>query len=187
MQCAIVVGMAKAGDVIRNPATGETVTFLTTTAESNGTLLRLEMVADPGRGSIPEHLHPRLTERHELREGRLHFRIGDQDRVLDAPARIEIAPMTPHSLGYGGDKPILTIVEFEPAGGFESFMETVYALARDGKTDARGMPNLLQSAVIAREHLDDYALPKLPLWLQKGLFVLLAPIGRLAGYKARYP
>jgi mannose-6-phosphate isomerase-like protein (cupin superfamily) len=179
--------VAKPGQVIRNPATGETVTFLTTTAESDGKLLRLEMVADPKGGGVSEHLHPRFTERHELAEGRLHVRIGGETRVLDGPARLEIPPMTPHSLSYGGDRPIRTIVEYEPPGGFESFLETVYALAADGKTNAKGMPNLLQSAVIAREHLDDYALPRLPLWLQRALFGLLAPIGRLAGYKAHYP
>lgn len=179
--------MATRGQVIRNPVTGETVTFLTTTSESNGKLLRIEMVADPKVGGIPEHLHPRLAERHDLQQGRLHFRIRDEESVLDAPGRIEIPPMTPHSLRYGGDEPIRTVVEFEPAGGFEPFMETVYALAADGKTNAKGMPNLLQSAVIGREHLDDYALPTLPLWLQRALFGLLAPLGRLAGYRARYP
>jgi hypothetical protein len=100
---------------------------------------------------------------------------------------LEIPPMTPHSLRYGGDRPIRTVVEYEPAGGFESFLETVYALAADGKTNAKGMPNLLQSAVVGREHLDDYALPKLPLWAQRALFGLLAPIGRVAGYRATYP
>jgi len=179
--------MATPGQVIRNPATGETVTFLTTTAESHGQLLRIQMVADPSGGGISEHVHPRLTERHELQEGRLHVSLPGEERVLEAPARLEIPPMTPHSLRYGGDSPIRTIVEYTPSGGFESFLETVYALATDGKTDAQGMPSLLQSAVIGREHLDDYALPKVPLWAQKLLFGLLAPIGRLAGYKARYP
>ncbi len=154
----MVGGVATLGQVIRNPATGETVTFLTTTADSNGALLGIEMVADPSGGGVSEHLHPKLTERHELLQGRLHVRLRGEERVLEAPA-----------------------------GGFESFLETVYALATDGKTNAKGMPNLLQSAVIAREHLDDYALPKLPLWLQKALFGVLAPAGRLAGYKARYP
>jgi len=183
----MVGGVATLGQVIRNPATGETVTFLTTTADSNGALLGIEMVADPSGGGVSEHLHPKLTERHELLQGRLHVRLRGEERVLEAPAEIEIPPLTPHSLRYGGDRPIRTIVSYTPAGGFESFLETVYALATDGKTNAKGMPNLLQSAVIAREHLDDYALPKLPLWLQKALFGVLAPVGRLAGYKARYP
>jgi hypothetical protein len=49
------------------------------------------------------------------------------------------------------------------------------------------MPNILRSAVIARAHLDDYALPFPPLAAQRALFALLAPVGRAFGYSARYP
>ena len=65
-------------------------------------------------------------------------------------------------------------------------METVYALAREGKTNARGLPrNPLQAAVIAHAYLDDIALPKLPLGVQRVLFGLAAPVGRLFGFRAR--
>jgi hypothetical protein len=51
-------------------------------------------------------------------------------------------------------------------------------------TDVEGMPNILRSAVIARAHLDDYALPFPPLGVQRVLFGLLAPLGRALGYSA---
>ena len=175
--------MARAGEVIRNPATGETVTFLVTAADSGARLLQLEMTAE--KSSAPMHLHPALTERWDLREGRVHFRLGKDDRLLDAPAKLEIPAGTPHR--FSSDGPIHTVVDYEPAGGFEDFLETVYALAAAGKTNKQGMPNILRSAVIARAHLDDYALPFPPLAVQRVLFALLAPIGRACGYSARYP
>ncbi len=49
--------MAKAGDIIENPATGERITFLNTTQETNGELLRFEYVLPPGF-TIAEHVHP---------------------------------------------------------------------------------------------------------------------------------
>jgi mannose-6-phosphate isomerase-like protein (cupin superfamily) len=175
--------MAHAGEVIENPTTGETVTFLVTASESEGTLLRLEMTSS--QASAPAHQHPRLTERWDLQEGTARVHVGGAEQVLVAPAKLEFPRGTAHD--FRTDGPIRVTVDYEPAGGFESFLETIYALARDGKTDAKGMPNLLQSAVIARAHLDDYALANVPVWLQRILFAVLAPIGRLLGYRARYP
>lgn len=54
-----------------------------------------------------------------------------------------------------------------------------------GKTDAKGRPKLLQAAVIGRKHLDDIALAKPPVAIQRLVFGILAPLGRLLGYRAR--
>jgi mannose-6-phosphate isomerase-like protein (cupin superfamily) len=175
--------MARAGEVIRNPATGETVTFLVTASDSDGKLLQLDMTAE--KSSAPTHVHPKITERWDLRAGRVHFQVGNEVRLLDAPAQLEIPAGTPHR--FWSDGPIHTIVDYKPAGGFEGFLETIYALAAAGKTNKKGMPNILRSAVIGHAHLDDYALPFPPVGVQRVLFGLLAPLGRALGYSARYP
>jgi mannose-6-phosphate isomerase-like protein (cupin superfamily) len=171
--------MPSPGEVIVNPVTGETVTFLEVTPE----LLKVDMKAE--RSSAPTHLHPKIRETWHLQEGLLHLEIDGTEYPLEAPALREVPPGTPHR--FWSDGPIHVVTHFEPAGGFGEFMETIYALARDGKTDKKGMPNLLQSAVIARAHLDDYALPFPPVWAQRILFAVLAPIGRLFGYRSTYP
>jgi mannose-6-phosphate isomerase-like protein (cupin superfamily) len=174
--------MAHAGQVIHNPKTGETVTFLQTAADTGGRLLRLEMTAE--RASAPGHRHPRLTERWELQEGRVRFHFRAEERLLEAPAELVIPRDTTH--WFESEGPIRTIVDYEPAGRFEGFLETVYALAADGKTNEKGMPNLLRSAVLGQAYGDDYALPFPPLGVQRVLFAVLAPVGRLVGYRARY-
>ena len=58
----------------------------------------------------------------------------------------------------------------------------MYGLAEAGKTDEQGRPNLLHMAVIGRKHLDDFALAGRRTTC-KVLFALLAPIGRLFGYR----
>ena len=40
--------MAKAGDIVENPITGKRITFLKTSQETNGNLLRIEYVLPPG-------------------------------------------------------------------------------------------------------------------------------------------
>ena len=77
------------------------------------------------------------------------------------------------------------MVEFRPALNTEAFFETMYGLARDGKLDEDGVPPFLQTALISSAY--EIHLPSPPVALQKALFAVLAPVGRLAGYRAIYP
>ena len=175
--------MARAGEVIHNPATGETVTFLVTAADSGGRLLRVDMTSE--RSSGPKHLHPKITETWDVKEGTLHLEVRGQDHVLAAPARHTVPMAAPHS--FRSDGPIHSVTDYEPALRYEDFLVTIYNLAAAGKTNKQGMPNLLRSAVIAQAYRDEYALPFPPLPVQRVLFALLAPLGRLLGYKPTYP
>lgn len=60
-------------------------------------------------------------------------------------------------------------------------------LAQDGKTNARGMPNLLQAALFAQEFEDVMYFTRPPRPVQKLLFAVLAPVARALGYKGSYP
>jgi hypothetical protein len=62
----------------------------------------------------------------------------------------------------------------------------MYALAGDGKTNRKGMPNPLRLAVIAKHHFDDVRLPKIPVWMQRAGLTLGAPVGRMLGYGPVY-
>jgi quercetin dioxygenase-like cupin family protein len=177
--------MARAGQVIRNPATGETLTFVVTSADSGGNLLRVDVTADPHKEGPPLHVHRAFVERYHLEAGRLRIKLRGKEHVLEAPGRLEIPRGVPHTFRVDGDEPARMIVDFEPAGTYEHFLETMYGLAAEGKTDERGAPNLLQTAVVAHRHLDDFALAKPPYLVQRILFAALAPIGRLAGYRTR--
>ena len=73
-----------------------------------------------------------------------------------------------------------------PALQFEQLLETMFALANDGKTNRKGLPNPLQLAVVANHHFDDVRLPFPPAWLQKLGLIAGAPFGRLLGYRPVY-
>jgi hypothetical protein len=62
----------------------------------------------------------------------------------------------------------------------------MFALAADGKTNRKSMPNPLRLAVIANAHFDTVRLPFPPTWLQKAGLALGAPLGRLLGFGATY-
>jgi hypothetical protein len=78
--------------------------------------------------------------------------------------------------------------EVRPALHSEVFFETLYGLARDGRTDESGVPNPLQFAVMLNGlHKDEIYLAEPPMAMQKALFALLSPVGKLLGYRDHYP
>src|SRR5215204_3936098 len=60
-------------------------------------------------------------------------------------------------------------------------------LAQDGKTNSKGMPNLLQAAIFAREFSDVLYFTKPPLVVQRLLFGAPAAIAWSLGYRGSYP
>ncbi|MDP8942712.1 MAG: hypothetical protein M3N16_01105 [Actinomycetota bacterium] len=77
--------------------------------------------------------------------------------------------------------------EFRPALRQEVLAETFAGLARDGRVSRRGLPNLLQLAVIAREFEQEGYGTRPPLAVQCAVLGPLAAIGPRRGYRAWYP
>lgn len=176
--------MARAGDVIENPATGERVTFLETAAESGGERLRFEMVFEPQGFVAQEHLHPSQEERHEVISGALGVVIDGSERLL-GPGDVLVVPAgKPHRLIEYGT--VHARFELRPALRQEVLLETFAGLARDGKLGRRGFPSLLQLAVIARAFVPEGYAAKPPPAIQRALLGPLAAIGRRRGYRPWY-
>ena len=68
--------------------------------------------------------------------------------------------------------------------GWPQFFELTYGSAAAGKTNSRGVPNLLHAALIARHYQDEFVLASPPLLVQTCVFGLLAPLARVLGYSA---
>ncbi len=183
--------MAKTGDVIENPMTGERITFLKTTRETNGQLLRFEYVLPPGF-TIPEHVHPQQEERHEVLSGTLRGRVGGQERDYREGERVVGPAGVPHAWqNPSSDEELRFVSELRPPLVFETLFETYCGLARDGKTTKQGIPtNPLQLAVLVDETRGMFYSSRVPVGVQEAflaLFAVLAFVGRRFGYRARYP
>jgi hypothetical protein len=92
----------------------------------------------------------------------------------------------PHDWWNAGPGEGLVRVEVRPADRFEAFIANAFGLAQDGKVNPRGVPNLLQLAVIAREFDDVIRFTRPPRLVQRALFGLLAPLAWLLGYRGSY-
>lgn len=77
--------------------------------------------------------------------------------------------------------------EISPGARFEEMAVNLFGLARDGKTNAKGMPSLLQMAALGREFDDVVRFSKPPRLFQQLMFALLGPIAKARGYIGNDP
>lgn len=172
--------MATAGETIENPVTGERFKWHQTAADTGGRLVRHEGWVRPGGGVRTEHVHRHSEERFELLAGRMALEIDGHRRTLAAGDSATAPAGVPHRWWNDGDDELHFVVEVDPPLRFELVIETMFRLAREGKTDATGRPQLRYLLVVARE-FDEVYVTRPPLWVQRTLF---GAIARVAGAAA---
>src|SRR5690349_16564899 len=178
--------MIRSGDTIQNPVTGERITFLATSKDTDGEAVVIETVVQPDGFVAAAHVHPSQTERFAVAEGTLGLKVDGKEMTLEAGDVAIVEQGQAHKFWNAGDEPVKFVCEIRPALQFESLLETMFSLAADGKTNKKGMPNPLRLAVIAKRHFDTVQLPFPPAWLQAAGLAVGAPLGRLFGYEATY-
>ena len=163
------------------------MTFLKTSGETNGELLRVEVVLPPGF-SMAEHVHPRQEERHQVLSGTLRARVGGQERDYNAGERVVGPPGVSHAWRNPSDSEDLHIVsEHRPASHTEHMLEMGFAIAQDFEADKKGiLKHVLRAAVLLDEIKEDFYFTGAPLRVLMAVLVALAPIGRLLGYGTGY-
>jgi quercetin dioxygenase-like cupin family protein len=179
--------MSRAGDVLENPVTGERAVVRLGTEESEDGLLVAEVAVKPGGAVVGEHVHPKIEEWFTVASGRVGFRLDGKESVAEVGERLHVPPGVAHDWWNAGDEEAHIVVEIKPAGRFEVMAANLFGLARDGKTNSKGMPNVFQAALFAREFEDVLYFTKPPRAVQKVLFGVLAPVARLLGYRGSYP
>lgn len=179
--------MSKAGDVIENPVTGERAVVRIGTEQTGGKLLIVDLYIRPEGAVMGEHVHSAIEERFTVFRGRVGFRLSGQVTTAELGKRLTVLAGVAHDWWNSGSEEALVRVEIRPAVRFEAMILNAFGLAQDGKVDRRGMPNLLQLAVFAREFDDVIQFTHPPRVVQRVLFGLLAPIARRLGYRGSYP
>jgi mannose-6-phosphate isomerase-like protein (cupin superfamily) len=170
--------MITPGQTLENPVTGERFTFIETAATTDGELLSFELGLRPG-GAVPiPHVHPIQTERFEVLEGRMRFRLGL--RILHAGPGdvVEVAPGVAHAFANPGPDEARLRIEVRPALALERMLADVVALAHAGRLTRRGLPRDLRDlARLARTYDREVQAPLLSAGVQR---LLLAPLARSA-------
>ena len=180
--------MARPGETIENPVTGERVTWIETAQSTGGELLAADLYIRPAAAVAAAHRHVRQEERFKVHSGTIGFEVAGEVRMASQGDEVTVPIGVAHRWWNAGQDEVRVRVELRPALDTETFFESFFGLARDGKTNAKGIPGLLQIAVAFRDLGDSCPqLVKPPPWVQRGVFTVLAPIGRLVGRQAVYP
>jgi quercetin dioxygenase-like cupin family protein len=177
--------MAQPGEVIEHPSFGTRIKFLQTAEQTSGELLRVEVTLPPGF-SMPEHVHPKQEERHEVLSGTLRARVGGKERDYNAGERVIGPPGVPHAWRNPSDRAILCLVsEHRPVLHMELMLEAGSRIARDFSNNRKALPkHLLRAAVVLSEISSDFYFTSWSLRAMMAALVALAPAGRWLGYQA---
>ena len=176
--------MAQPGDEFKNPDGGVLV-FRQTADTTQGALLEVEATYPPGSDLPPAHFHPSQEERFEVISGTIRTIVQGEERYYGEGEVFTIPQGIPHQMHNNGEEPCRFLWQTRPVMKTEQFFETVWGLAQEGKMSSGG--SLLQMMVIGRAYRDVFRLASPPQFVQSILFGIMAPIGKLRGYKAYYP
>jgi quercetin dioxygenase-like cupin family protein len=177
--------MITPGQTLENPVTGERFTFTHTAASTDGELLAFDFALRPG-GAVPiPHVHPIQTERFEVLEGQMRFRIGLRTLRAGPGDVVEVAPGVAHSFANAGPDEARLRVEVRPALAMEEMLAEVVAMAQAGRMTRRGLPrNPIDLALLARAYDREAHAPLLGVGVQR---LLLAPLVLAARLRTQEP
>lgn len=163
-----------------NRTHGYSVHFLVSASETNGAYTYVEVDLPPGEGT-PLHYHLNFDECFEAVEGTLGIQLGKKKIMVQPGDRPAEAPRgSVHRFFNPGKEMIKFRAVISPARQFETLMRIGYGLADDGQCNEKGMPKSIWHLALVYEIGESY-LPGVPLFLQRGIFGLLARIARRKG------
>ena len=161
--------MARAGDELVNPATGQRLVFKQTAADTGGELLLMETWYRAGGPRAPAHYHPKQDERFEVLSGAVHCVIDGEERVLSQGEVLEVPRGTVHEFGGHPDEDAHVRWETRPALRTEDFFEAVF----------QGGATRMELAPIALEHREEFRLASPPWPVQRVGLTLLSGMAKL--------
>lgn len=138
--------MATTGQEIVNPATGERIVFRRISRDTGGEVLELDAVWTRPGHRAQMHTHPIMEERWTVLAGTARFRIGDDERTVQAGESIVAPSGVPHIGWNPTSEPVRLRVQLRPALRWESFTEELFALSAEAVAAGRSGPD---DAVIA--------------------------------------
>lgn len=159
---------------VESAPTGETFVFDDAWNEPDGRVRRLEYVLLP-KASAPPHFHPGAAQSFEVLSGTLHIKVNGKVRVLEAGDRAVTGLGETHAQWNEGPEPVRAIEGYNPPIAIELFFTIL--------PHAIGSRNPLKIAVFFSDFRSVSGPGTLPLRIS---IALLAPIGRLCGFKGWY-
>jgi mannose-6-phosphate isomerase-like protein (cupin superfamily) len=138
-----------------------------------------------GGGNALVHIHPYADEHFTVKAGRIKVVIAGKEHVIGPGQRAVVPRGKPHFFANVGEGTAEVTIEFTPAQQhlrfFANFAST--AARQTHWFSKQGDPHFLLIALILNTYRDHLYLAGPPIFLQKLIFAVLAPLARLRGYR----
>jgi len=177
---ALVRIETQAARTLHNPRTGETITFTKTSRDTGGELFEMSYKMAPRAAIADEHSHPHQEMTINVLSGILTCTVDGVDKKIHAGETTAIPAGAFHFQRNDSETEVHAVEQYRPALQMQEFFEVLIGWANDGKTNERGLPTPLRSAVMHRYFRTSIRSSSrrrnLAAWL-------LAPLGRALGYQ----
>lgn len=154
---------------IKHRYTGEQITFLETTEETNGKYLYIEVALPPFGKGPPLHLHDEFEEHFEVISGQLTLILNKEERVLQAGEKVTAPKNFKHTFKNVHGLPVVFRVKLAPGILFEESARIHYGLMEDGLTKETGDPIKLSHTALILS-MQNTLVAGIPVGLQRKLF-----------------
>jgi hypothetical protein len=132
------------------------------------------------------HVHPKQEERFDVAGAPVVFKVAGRSGSTSRARSSSSRRARRTSGGTPAQRRPRRSVQFRPALNTETFFETFFGLAADGKVGKNGLPNPLHMLLLAHEYRREMQAPAPAKWLIGPLSMLAAPLARALGYRGRY-
>lgn len=139
--------------VIYNPIFSDTINFIKTAVETKGEVSEMEVTLGVGPDvGTPPHRHTAFDEVFTAIDGELGVEANGENHILKPGETFTVHIGEVHRFFNPTNKPIKFHLEFRPGHtGMENMLRIMYGLARDGKTNKKGIPKSLVTIAIIGE------------------------------------
>ena len=126
-------------------------------------------------------LFPVAGRAFEVLEGVLSYRLGDERGELGVGQSVTVPAGVVHDWWNGSDANLRARVTITPPGSFIRMIAAVWGLGALGRTKAKGMPGLLDAALLTEAFGEEIVFERPPRAVQRALARTVAPIARRRG------
>lgn len=161
-------------DVITNPVTGETVTFLERTPQQ----LIFDLRLPPGGPGIVAHHHA-WTEHFTVRQGRLDLTVDGVVHHLGPGDELTVEDVVHRPVNPSASNTVVTVV-CRPGTAAERGLRGAFGLACDGRIRADGRPRDILSLALLSEK-GQFRIDGVPPTIWRPLIAGLVLTARIAG------
>jgi mannose-6-phosphate isomerase-like protein (cupin superfamily) len=148
-------------------------------------VLELDAVWGPSPKKAPKQLHPSQQEQFDVLEGELTVLLDGSVHVFGAGSSFTIPAGAVHGVWNGGSVQARAVWRTLPALRTLDLFEDIDGLYRSGVVASDEMPTLTMWATLLTEYRDVLRLAAKPASVVRGVFALLASLGRRRGYLPR--